>query len=45
MNYTVQLPVTERVADDIVSLPIYPGMPMGDIEKVVQTMKEFYGRN
>jgi len=45
LGYQVSLPVTERVAQDIVSLPIYPGMPVEDIEKVVQTISEFYGGN
>jgi perosamine synthetase len=42
LGYQVSLPVTERVADEIVSLPIYPGMPSGDIEQVVQGMAEYY---
>ncbi len=36
LGYRVALPVTERVASDIISLPIYPGMPPEDIERVVE---------
>jgi len=43
LGYNVTLPVTERVADDIVSLPIYPGMPVEDVEKIVQVVSEYYG--
>lgn len=45
LGYRVSLPVTENVANDIVSLPIYPGMPVEDVEKVVQVISEYYARN
>ena len=45
LGYHVSLPVTESVAKDIVSLPIYPGMPVDDVEKVVQVISEYYGGN
>jgi perosamine synthetase len=45
LGYQVSLPVTESVANDIVSLPIYPGMPVEDVEKVVQVISEYYGGN
>jgi len=45
LRYRVSLPVTERVSKDIVSLPIYPGMPVEDVEKVVQVISEYYGGN
>ena len=45
LGYRVSLPVTESAANDIVSLPIYPGMPVDDIEKVVQVISEYYGGN
>lgn len=45
LGYRVSLPVTDNVANDIVSLPIYPGMPVEDIEKVVQVISEYYGGN
>lgn len=42
-KYRVSLPVTEKVSNEILSLPIYPGMPEEDVEKVVQTISAFYG--
>lgn len=42
LRYNVSLPVTERVAEEIVSLPIYPGMPDTEVETVVQGIKDFY---
>jgi perosamine synthetase len=45
LGYQVSLPVTERVANDIMSLPIYPGMPDKDIESVVRGISDYYGGN
>jgi perosamine synthetase len=45
LGYRISLPVTENVANDIISLPIYPGMPDEDIKKVVQVISEYYGGN
>ncbi|MFA5089356.1 MAG: DegT/DnrJ/EryC1/StrS family aminotransferase, partial [Candidatus Omnitrophota bacterium] len=45
LGYRVSLPVTDRVANDIMSLPIYPGMPVEDTEKVVQAISGYYGGN
>lgn len=42
LGYNISLPVTEKVANDILSLPIYPGMANGDVEKVVQAIGDFY---
>lgn len=41
-GYVVSLPVTEKVAGDILSLPVYPGMPEDDIIQVVDTIAEYY---
>jgi perosamine synthetase len=45
LGYRISLPVTECVARDIISLPIYPGMPDETVEKVVQIISEYYGGN
>jgi perosamine synthetase len=45
LKYRVSLPITERVANDIVSLPIYPDMPVDNVKKVVQVISEYYGGN
>jgi perosamine synthetase len=42
LRYRISLPITEKIAEEIVSLPIYPGMPVEDCEKVVQTISEYY---
>jgi len=38
------LPVTERVANEIISLPIYPGMSIDDVNTVVDAISHFYSR-
>ncbi len=43
LGYRVSLPITERVASDIISLPIYPGMPDEEVGIVVQVISEYYG--
>jgi len=43
LGYQTSLPVTERVANDIVSLPMYPGMPKDAIERVVDVIAEYLG--
>jgi dTDP-3-amino-2,3,6-trideoxy-4-keto-D-glucose/dTDP-3-amino-3,4,6-trideoxy-alpha-D-glucose/dTDP-2,6-dideoxy-D-kanosamine transaminase len=36
------LPVTERLAATILSLPIYPEMPPGHVERVTEAVREFF---
>jgi perosamine synthetase len=45
LNYWCTLPVTEKIAGSIISLPFYPGIPSGDIDSVVGAIREFYGEN
>lgn len=35
------LPVTEKISDEILSLPMYPGLEQGQIEYVAQKINEF----
>jgi dTDP-4-amino-4,6-dideoxygalactose transaminase len=37
------LPVTERLADEVLSLPIWPGMTVADVEQVVVAVREVLG--
>jgi dTDP-3-amino-2,3,6-trideoxy-4-keto-D-glucose/dTDP-3-amino-3,4,6-trideoxy-alpha-D-glucose/dTDP-2,6-dideoxy-D-kanosamine transaminase len=37
----ISLPVTEAMSDKILSLPIYPGMPIENVERVISSVKEF----
>lgn len=36
------LPVTERLAGEILSLPMYPELPMSHAERVVETIRDFF---
>ena len=38
------LPVTERLAEEVISLPLYPGLKPEEIDYVVNKVKEFYSR-
>jgi len=38
-------PVTEQAAQEILSLPIYPELTHAQMERVVETMREFYRTN
>lgn len=37
-------PVAEALADELLSLPIYPGMTADQLEAVVQGIRDFFGR-
>ncbi|WP_245926563.1 DegT/DnrJ/EryC1/StrS family aminotransferase [Methanospirillum lacunae] len=45
LGYEISLPITETVAENIVSLPIYPGMSDEDLRTVVEAVGEFYQEN
>ena len=36
------LPVTERLAGEILSLPLYPGLSLDDVERVVRCVKSYF---
>jgi dTDP-4-amino-4,6-dideoxygalactose transaminase len=36
-------PVTERLANEILSLPIYPDLTDGEQARVVEAVRSFYG--
>ena len=38
----VRLPETERAAAEVVSLPLYPEITEGQIDYIVQTVKEYF---
>jgi perosamine synthetase len=42
-KYSADVPITERVWKNIISLPIFPAMTEEDIEKVIQTVKNYNG--
>ena len=37
------LPVTEQVANEIISLPFYPGITRGEIDYVISEIEKFFG--
>ncbi|MBI1833790.1 MAG: DegT/DnrJ/EryC1/StrS family aminotransferase [Candidatus Andersenbacteria bacterium] len=39
--YTVSLPVTDRVAEEILSLPIYPDLTKEDFTRIIQAFADF----
>ncbi|MDD1743393.1 MAG: DegT/DnrJ/EryC1/StrS family aminotransferase, partial [Methanomassiliicoccales archaeon] len=45
MNYRDQLPVTERMSAEALSLPIFPTMTDAQVDRVVRTIVEFQGEN
>lgn len=40
--YKVSLPVTEKVWQEILTLPLYSELRNGDVERVISSIKEFY---
>jgi perosamine synthetase len=42
LKYTSDLPVTEKVSSEILSLPFYPRMSRTDLEFVVDSIDQFY---
>lgn len=44
LGYEGKLPVTEKIAKEILSLPIYPGLKDEEVNKVCSKVKEFYGK-
>ncbi|KAF5083757.1 GDP-perosamine synthase [anaerobic digester metagenome] len=45
LQYTSSLQVTEKISDEIISLPLYPGMPEEDVRYVGSAIHEFYESN
>ena len=43
LGYTCDLPVTEKVSNEIISLPFYPGLASADMNTIVETIRSFYG--
>jgi len=45
LKYRCNLPVTEKIARSIISLPFYPGISSRDIDAVVESIRDFYGEH
>jgi dTDP-4-amino-4,6-dideoxygalactose transaminase len=37
-----ELPVTERVWETLLSLPMYPGLKEDEVQRVIQGVRSFY---
>lgn len=42
LGYLENLPVTEKISKEIMSLPIYPGMPVQDVDYIVEKIADYY---
>lgn len=42
LKYTDSLPVTEKISNEIISLPFYPGISHGEIDTVMRAIQDFY---
>jgi dTDP-4-amino-4,6-dideoxygalactose transaminase len=41
LGYRVSLPESERAANEVLSLPVHPGLSRGDLETIVARVNEF----
>ena len=44
-NYYIELPVTEKVGQEIVTLPLYYDMTEDDVSKVINSVRDFFKMN
>lgn len=44
LGYEVSLPVSEQAAQQVLSLPIHPGLSQADLETIAGTVNQFMGR-
>jgi len=44
LRITCNLPVTEKVASQVLTLPMYPSLTKGDMDMIVEEIKNFYVR-
>jgi len=43
LKYQDSLPITDKVASEIISLPFYPGITRGEMDCVVNAIQDFFG--
>ncbi|MCQ1535181.1 DegT/DnrJ/EryC1/StrS family aminotransferase [Methanosarcina sp. KYL-1] len=44
LGYTDSMPVSEKAAAEVLSLPVHPGVSEADVQKIIASVKEFYAR-
>lgn len=45
LGYTDSLPVSEKAAEEVISLPVHPALSRTDLQEIVEVIKEFYAKN
>jgi perosamine synthetase len=45
MGYECKLPITEELAQNVLTLPMYPSLNFDEIDYIVDEIKTFYGGN
>ncbi len=45
LGYRDSLPVAEKAADDVLSLPVHPALSRTDLQKIIDATKEFYAKD
>jgi perosamine synthetase len=43
MNYECSLPMTEKIAKEVLTLPMHPALKKEEIETITQEITNFYG--
>lgn len=42
LGYTDSLPVSEKAAEEVISIPVHPGLSRDNVQKIIKEIKEFY---
>ena len=45
LGYKDSLPVSEKAAEEVISLPVHPALSRDDVQKIVKATREFYANN
>jgi perosamine synthetase len=45
LGYRDSLPVSEKAVEEVISLPVHPALSRADIQKIVETTREFYAKD
>lgn len=44
LGYRDSLPVSEKAAEEVISLPVHPALSKDDLQEIVEAIKEFYAK-
>jgi len=45
LGYKDSLPVSEKAAEEVLSLPVHPALSRDDVQKIVKATREFYAND